>query len=286
MNDVDNKNKIIITGITSFLGSSLARYLISSGYEVEGIVRPSSKNIDRIKDIVDKIKLYRFDLSKDDISDIELDIDNDKDIVFIHMAWDSSSVLGRYDEDLQKDNYETSVKVYDLFKKYKMKRFIFTSSQAEDNDTPYGIYKKKFCDKYKDEDSFIHLKIFSIYGENDYHNSIIKYLVSCVKEKKDALVGKCEHIWNYLYIDDFVRMMRCFIDKKDIDASITYDIASDINKPLKDYLSYFNDKYGLNIVYGGREGKDEKFSIPDITNTKKVIGIDFKFTDFMKKYNI
>ncbi|MCQ2609990.1 MAG: NAD(P)-dependent oxidoreductase, partial [Lachnospiraceae bacterium] len=258
---------------------------VSCGYDVSGIARPNSKNIDNIKDIKDKIKLYYFDLSKDDVDTMDFDIDKKEDVIMIHMAWDSSSTLGRNDESLQKNNYDTSIKIYELSKRYNTKKFIFTSSQAEDNDTPYGRYKKMFYDKCKLNDNFIHLRIFSIYGENDYHHTLIKYLVSCVKEKKDAAVGKCEHIWNYLYIDDFVRMLRCFIDN-DVDTSLSYDIASDDNRLLKDYISYFTDRYGLNIIYGGRSGEDEKFSIPDITNTKKVLGTSFKFTKFMQKYNI
>lgn len=56
--------RAFITGITGMAGSYLARHLISSGYEVHGLVRRLSKpNISRIVDIIDHVKLHDGDLT-------------------------------------------------------------------------------------------------------------------------------------------------------------------------------------------------------------------------------
>lgn len=46
------KKKVLITGITGFVGSHLAEFLLKEGYQVHGTTRPRSKteNIDHIKD--------------------------------------------------------------------------------------------------------------------------------------------------------------------------------------------------------------------------------------------
>ena len=59
-----NKQKIaLITGITGQDGSYLAEFLLTKGYKVYGMTRrTSTTNIDRIKQIEDKIELVQGDL--------------------------------------------------------------------------------------------------------------------------------------------------------------------------------------------------------------------------------
>ena len=59
------KRIAIITGVTSFLGKSTARFLLQSDFLVFGIVRPDSKNKDSLKDLKG-LKLIEID---DEVSD-------------------------------------------------------------------------------------------------------------------------------------------------------------------------------------------------------------------------
>ena len=53
----------LITGITGQDGPYLAELLLSKGYRVSGTVRRlSTPNMEKIKDIADKIELYSADL--------------------------------------------------------------------------------------------------------------------------------------------------------------------------------------------------------------------------------
>ena len=51
-----NKPVIIITGITSFLGSEVAKFLIKKEYNVIGITYPNSKSLYRIENMKTPIK--------------------------------------------------------------------------------------------------------------------------------------------------------------------------------------------------------------------------------------
>lgn len=58
-----SKQSALITGCTGQTGSYLAEYLLQLGYEVHGMVRRSStSNLDRIKHLLNQIKLWPADL--------------------------------------------------------------------------------------------------------------------------------------------------------------------------------------------------------------------------------
>ena len=64
------RNVAIITGITSFLGKSTAKYLLSKGFVVFGILRPESKRKYAVNDIVG-LKTIEMDFEKLSSKDFE-----------------------------------------------------------------------------------------------------------------------------------------------------------------------------------------------------------------------
>ena len=57
--------KILITGITGFVGSHLADYIIDNKLDVEiyGLKRWHLSNLKHIKHIIDKVNLYDCDIT-------------------------------------------------------------------------------------------------------------------------------------------------------------------------------------------------------------------------------
>ena len=53
-------NNIMITGATGFIGSHLIYELINNEYNVAILCRKESK-LDKFKNIINKIKVYKFD---------------------------------------------------------------------------------------------------------------------------------------------------------------------------------------------------------------------------------
>lgn len=286
------KRIAIITGVTSFLGKSTARFLLQSDFLVFGIVRPNSKNKDKLSDLKG-IKLIEIDFDKINSSDfnnisdyiknsISSIIKNKPDITFIHFAW--GSTLDRNNFKMQMLNVDYSLKVLEFAKLMRVKRFIFAGSQAEYSDSAYGMAKAQFAESatkhLKNSDmKFIHLKIFSIYGKDDRETSLIKTLVKACKENKDFNLSSCNYKWNFLYINDFICIIYKIIDK-DI-CSGDYDIASNDTRLLKDYCievkEVLNSRSTLN--FGVRADSSEKFAIPHINKLMSAIG-NFSFTRF------
>ena len=288
------KKKIaIITGATSFLGRSTAKYLISKGFVVFGIVRPESEKINLIQGIkgLNIVKLDFDKVRSSDflcINDLELsklieEVKEKKyDISFLHFGW--GATLDRSNFMKQMLNVDMSIKVLEFAKVLGAKRFMFAGSQAEMAETPYGVAKKQFAafaeDNLKDSNmSFIHLRIFSIYGNGDRGTSLIMTLLKLCKENKDIGLSSCNYDWNFLYINDFARMIYKMIEK-DIDSG-TYDMASDDTRLLKDYVieahKVLKAKNQLN--FGERPDSIETFAIPNISKTIEAIGA-FDFTTF------
>ena len=181
-------------------------------------------------------------------------------------------------------NVDMSVKVLEFAKVLGAKRFIFAGSQAEMSETPYGVAKKQFAtfaeDNLSDGNmSFIHLRIFSVYGKDDRDTSLIMTLLKLCKENKDVGLSSCNYKWNFLYINDFTRMIYKMIEK-DIDSG-TYDIASDDTRLLKEYVieahKVLKAKNKLN--FGERPDSIERFAVPNISKTIEAIGA-FDFTAF------
>ena len=258
-----------------------------------GIVRPESEKLHLIQDIKG-LNIVKLDFDKVRSSDflcvndielrklIEEAKENNYDISFLHFGW--GATLDRSNFMKQMLNVDMSIKVLEFAKILGAKRFIFAGSQAEMSETPYGVAKKQFAafaeDNLSDSNmSFIHLRIFSIYGEGDRDTSLIMTLLRLCKENKDVGLSSCNYDWNFLYINDFTRMIHKMIDK-DVDSG-TYDMASDDTRLLKDYVieahRVLKAKNKLN--FGERPDSIETFAIPNISKTIEAIGA-FDFTAF------
>ena len=71
--------KILLTGATGFLGSSILKYLVLNGNEVV-ILKRSSSDLFRIQEYINEVKVYDIDNNIDSILKIE------KPPVIIHTA--------------------------------------------------------------------------------------------------------------------------------------------------------------------------------------------------------
>ena len=287
------KRIAIITGVTSFLGESTAKFLLQSDFLVFGIVRPDSKNKDCLSELKG-LKLVEIDfdrISSSDFANLNEDTaikaihditKNKPDITFIHFGW--GATLDRNNFMAQMLNVDYSMKVLEFAKLLKAKRFIFAGSQAEYSDSAYGLAKLRFAKnafKYLSDCDmrFIHLRIFSIYGKEDRETSLIKTLVKACKENKSFDLSSCEFQWNFLYINDFICIIYKLIDKDVIGGD--YDIASDDTRLLKDYCLEIKEVLNSESIlnFGAREDSSEKFAIPNIRKLLLAIG-DFSYTEF------
>lgn len=280
--------KIIVTGATSFIGTTLIKKLTKLGNTVYAIVRPTSKHRSTLE--MSGVKIINVDMH--DIYKL-LAIKGFFDIdVWIQLAWDGVGSEGRSNLFIQKENFDNCVKALSVASELGCKKFIFSGSQAEyglcsestnENSmcspvSEYGKTKLKFAEfavpKCKSLGmQYCHLRIFSVYGPKDHQNSLVNQCIKQFSEGKCLELGECIQKWNYLYIDDcvdaIIALMLC-----DTCEGI-YNIASDDTRPLKEFINEINMIYGNKgkCVYGVRMPNAEGITslIPDINKLKLAV---------------
>lgn len=303
---IKNNKNIFITGATSFLGRSTCSHLISKGYNVFAFSRENSENNYKLNDIKG-LKIIPINI--DTIADDELDnfdnIDSKCKIVkeslekiqksenaLIHYAWKGTTRVDRSNKEMQEYNLVQSKKWLKMAKILGVKKIIFAGSQAEYSPNYYGIYKNKFADiasQFVEQNDmfFIHMRIFSIFGNNDRNTTILSALLSSIKENKDFDMTSCRKKWNFLYINDYVKILSKLIEKDDkIDNTncghtITMDIASDDTRTLRSFIVEAHDtlKSKIKLNFGVKEDNSDIFAIPDISNLISYIG-RYKYIKF------
>ena len=168
--------KILISGVSSFLGIYTAKELLSQGHQVYGIVRKESKNREKLESLRG-LQLISVDMkafssyaeegeialaegirkqedsfsreaafSRDGFALASL-VPNDLDAI-IHFAWDGVGSKGRENPEIQEQNLLMSKGFYQWGLQTGVKYFLFAGSQAEygrgtrENPEPVSAYGK------------------------------------------------------------------------------------------------------------------------------------------------
>ena len=237
--------RILISGITSFLGINTGKALLKKGHEVYGILRPDSRNKERLKG-EKGIQLLSLNMEsfllweKEHGREAESNITRDSHAiakgislpslaelhfdVVLHFAWDGVGSLGRSDVATQEKNLAMSKAFFSWAKAHGVKRFFFAGSQAEMGRgtreeplpaSPYGEKKLAFSEyglKNHGNMEFIDLRIYSIYGKGDHERSLVKTLVRNTLKGKETELGLGNKIWNFMAEEDFARALAFLTD--------------------------------------------------------------------------
>lgn len=225
--------RILISGITSFLGINTGKALLKKGHEVYGILRPESRNKERLKGEkgiqllslnMESFLLWEKEKGREaeslnpaSLSALHFD-------TVLHFAWDGVGSLGRSDLATQEKNLAMSKAFFSWAKAHGVKRFFFAGSQAEMGRgtreeplpaSPYGEKKLAFSEyglKNHGDMEFIDLRIYSIYGKGDHERSLVKTLVRNTLRGTETELGSGNKIWNFMAEEDFGRALAFLTD--------------------------------------------------------------------------
>jgi len=241
--------KVVVTGATGFIGRNLVRKLVDLGFYVYAVIRPNSKNKDKL-DVAKNLEIIELDMF--DIDRLSALIVNECDI-FCHLAWEGVRGADRDGHELQVGNYLNSLKTVQAAKDLGCHVYMTTGSQAE-----YGVYDKEIdemveCNptteygrqKYRFfQDgmglaeklgvSFKEARIFSLYGPGDYENTMVCSVLGSMLDNNEIDLTAGTHDWNFLYIDDAVDGMVKLITDKCSDGA--YNFSGDETRILRDFV--------------------------------------------------
>lgn len=254
--------KILISGVSSFLGIYTAKELLSQGHQVYGIVRKESKNREKLESLRG-LQLISVDMKafsgygeggKLAITSL---LPKDLDAI-IHFAWDGVGSKGRENPEIQEQNLLMSKGFYQWGLQRGVKYFLFAGSQAEygrgtrENPEPvsaygkaklsfsrYGLSGGKGEEGYSFQEqepqmAFLDLRIFSVYGIGDHESTLVQTLVQAVLAGQPMDLSPCSQMWNFMEARDLARAI-AFLLEGDF-GSGTYDLCGKDSRPLKDYV--------------------------------------------------
>lgn len=283
--------KFVITGATGFIGREVASCLLKKGHYVYCVCRPNSPNVALLpKD--DNLSIVYATMT--DYYSLGEKISNAD--ILINMAWDGITREGRNYTYVQRDNISYTLQVMEAAKAMGCKVFVETGSQAEygivndiiTEDTPcnpfsdYGKAKlalKEAASKHADEIEikYLHLRIFSVYGENDHPWAMISSCTTKMLKNEDVELSACQQKWNFLYVKDCAKQITLLSEWAYDNMESSYEVfnlASEDTRILKSYIEemYRLTKSTSQLLYGKVIPKNLVSLNPDITKLKNAIG--------------
>jgi len=250
--------KILISGSSGFIGKNLVNYLINNNdYNIMLIGR----NLNFVNKI--NVKKNILDLNNSNYNYQE--IINFNPDTFIHLAWEG---IPDYSEKFSKKNYLNTMRIIKmLVTKTTCSKIISTGSCWEYNDgkiegacneslatnpkKPFSIYKNKIFKEVlvitkKKKIIFNWLRLFYVYGYGQKKESIIPMLINALKNKKKININYPGNINDYIFIDDVVKIIDCFISKNIISG--IYNVGSGKGLELKKLLKIIDTKINGKIT--------------------------------------
>lgn len=292
----------VITGATSFIGIALTQYLLKQGEQVIAVCRPDSKGLNQLPR---EVRIVYADMA--DYRNLHREIAHAD--VFIHMAWAGTGHDGRDIADIQSDNVKYATEALLSAEKMGCSVFVGAGSQAEYGEThepqredahcepfsAYGQAKLKFKDIAFDQTEhlrikYIHLRIFSLYGERDHPWTLIMSSVEKLLKNEPVALSSCTQNWNFLYVEDAVQKIVALIEyalhnnrfKHEI-----YNIASRDTRVLREYIERVRVLTGSKseLQYGAIQPEHLVSLQPDMHKTETAIGQlpETAFDDIIKK---
>ncbi len=295
----------LITGIGGFIGSSLARELLSRGEQVRGVDNFSTGKRENLTEIQDRI-----DFRQADIADLDAMHKACAGVDFVlHQAAIPSvpkSVLDPVGSN--RANIDGTVNVLVAARDAKVKRLVFAASSAAYGDTPtlpkhedmkpdpispYAVgklasehYLTSFYRCYQLET--VSLRYFNVFGprqdpSSPYSGVLAKFITAMLRGEQPAIFGDGEQSRDFTYIDNAVEanLLACKAPSAQV-AGQVFNIATGRRVTLNETFKALQGltSYSGQPKYGPERGGDIKHSLADISKAEAGLGykpkVDFE----------
>ena len=280
--------KYVITGATSFIGLELVGVLLSRGHSVIAVCRDGS----RAAVLPDGVEVV--------VSDMEgygaLDGLTGPSDVFVNLAWAGTGHEGRDDAALQELNVRHTLEAAGAAVRMGCRLFVESGSQAEygfmegltSEEAPcnpvneYGKAKLSVKENgFRLADNtgmkYLHLRIFSIFGENDHPWTLVRSCTDKLLRGEDVDLSACTQKWNFLYVKDAAMQIALLTEYAVGSVSFrkeVFNIASDDTRVLKEYVEEIRSIAGGEgkLRYGAIASGRPVSLDPDVSKTRGAIG--------------
>jgi len=288
-----SQKRILITGVTGFIGSHLARELVQKGYHVIGITRSgNTKNISSI------LKKNNFELIQADLSEKFAFFPESVDVI-IHAA--AQPMRFGTEEDYRKNNVTASANIIEYARKAGAGKFIFLSSisvygdvkeKIVDENTPisnphpYGRTKlevERLLEENKDNFAAVVLRLPGVVGKGAENAWLAAVLDSSLKNKEIKIYNPREKFNNVVHISDL-----CILVEKIVESEakgfevVTLGCAGPMG--IEDAVKEIVEKTKSKSKITEEKSEKNSFTI-SYAKAKKLFGYEpMKLSNILEKY--
>ena len=294
--------KYVVTGATSFIGLELLDYLLSQQHQVVAVCRPNSQGLSKIPA---GVEIVTEEMS--DYGNLHREIERAD--VFVNLAWGGTGHDGRNVQDVQRENVINTIAAMFAADKMGCQVFVEAGSQAEygtvleciTEETPchpfseYGKAKLEVKERLFELSEqlgikYIHLRIFSLFGENDHPWTLVMSSIDKMLRNEPVDLSPCTQNWNFLYVKDAVKQIiglcNHAMNSKAFQHEV-YNIASDDTRMLKRFVEEMYSLTGSASIlnYGAVKPANVVSLNPDMTKTESATGFisGYRFNEVINK---
>lgn len=269
--------RVVITGITGYIGSHLAKDCLDRGWTVFGLVRPDSKT-DLLKQngILSKVKLYRFSQGVDSLRKVLRKVKPD---VVCHMA---TLYIAEHKPDqvaaLIDSNIRFGAELLEAMRQEGVNSLVSAETTWQYNPQgkvePVNLYaatKEAFAvlnQYYVDSFGFrtVKFKLFDTYGGKDNRPKLLNKLREISKTGEILELSKGEQILDFTHIEDVTSAFCLGIKRvfKLKSGKIEEYVISGKRMALKDWIWVIEQliKRPLPIVLGAKPYRIREVMVP------------------------
>jgi len=216
---------VLITGITGFIGSNLARRLVKDGYEVYGLIRHVSRSeLRSLEPVAEKLRFVEGDLAE--YHSVRSAIASTRPNAVVHLGA-LTPVRHSFEDPFPyvKINYEGTMNVAHAILEASPSTRLIAASTAEvygwqphepipedtklNPSSPYAV-SKVAADAYLRMAAKVYglkstiLRCNNTYGRVGEGGFLVEYLISSMLTNKTVYIGAPNHTRDYMYVDDHV----------------------------------------------------------------------------------
>jgi UDP-glucose 4-epimerase len=289
--------RYLVTGISGFIGSSIARALLAQGEQVCGIDNLSTGKRENIAEILDRIDFREADL---------LDIEAMRkacagvDCVFHQAAIPSVPKSVRDPLGSNQANVDGTVNILIAARDAKVKRVVYAASSSAYGDTPtlpkheemkpnpispYAVaklaseyYMVSFYRCYGLET--VCLRYFNIFGPRQdptspYSGVLAKFITQMLAGEQPTIFGDGKQSRDFTYIDNAVHanLLAAKAPAERV-AGRVFNVATGTRADLNETFEVLKKLTGFSgtVKYGPDREGDVKHSLADISSAEKYLG--------------
>lgn len=272
----------LVTGVTGFVGGALVRRLHHEGWQVHGLVRPSSD----VEEIKPYCQIHVYDGA---IDTLIFQLKSIKPNLVFHIA---SMVLANHSSEqltsLLEANIVFPTQLVEAMMQAEVKALINTGTSWEfyhsENYAPVNLYaatKKAFEDLlvyYHQVKglSCITLKLFDNYGPNDKRNKLTKLLANAAKKNITLDMTMGEQVMDITHVDDvvdaYMQASKLLLDSQHTIFQ-SYFVSGE-RFSLKEFVAEFQRITGLvvNVNFGAKPYREREIMMPVKVQGKLLMG--------------